>query len=167
MDAELPQQVRAMLADRGPARRQALMLEITEESLMGDRDRARAILTQLRDQGIEIAVDDFGTGYSSLAYLRDLPDRRAQAGPVVRACRWAATATRPHWSPRPSPSRTASTCGWSPRAWRAGSTYTELAGYGCDQAQGYYLSPPLPAAELDVWLAERRSVAGLQRLAWG
>ena len=40
---------------------------------MGDRERARAILGDLRRLGIRVAVDDFGTGYSSLAYLRELP----------------------------------------------------------------------------------------------
>ncbi|WP_297371854.1 EAL domain-containing protein, partial [Cryobacterium sp.] len=62
----------AMLAERGlPG--SALMLEVTEEFLLVDRDRARTVLGQLRAGGVMIAVDDFGTGYSSLAYLRDLP----------------------------------------------------------------------------------------------
>jgi diguanylate cyclase (GGDEF)-like protein/PAS domain S-box-containing protein len=51
----------------------ALVLEITESSLMANPDRALAVLTQLSGAGINIAVDDFGTGYSSLAYLKDLP----------------------------------------------------------------------------------------------
>ena len=51
----------------------ALQLEITEEFLMADRDRARTILTRLRDLGVQISVDDFGTGYNSRSYLRDLP----------------------------------------------------------------------------------------------
>jgi predicted signal transduction protein with EAL and GGDEF domain len=60
-DAELPEQVFAMLAGRGLPPR-VLQLEITEEFLMADRDRARAILTRLRGGGIQISVDDFGTG---------------------------------------------------------------------------------------------------------
>jgi EAL domain-containing protein (putative c-di-GMP-specific phosphodiesterase class I) len=36
--------------------------------------------------------------------------------------------------------------------------YTELARLGCDQAQGYYMSRPVPAAELDYWLHNRRAV---------
>jgi diguanylate cyclase len=43
-----------------------LQLEITEEFLMTDCDRARDILTRLRQHGFQISVDDFGTGYSSL-----------------------------------------------------------------------------------------------------
>ena len=72
VDAELPQRVWAALRDRGLPP-DALELEITEDFLMGDRERARAILGDLRRLGIRVAVDDFGTGYSSLAYLRELP----------------------------------------------------------------------------------------------
>ena len=72
VDEDLPEEIFAMLAARGvpPG---ALQLEITEEFLMGDRDRARSILTRLRAGGVQISVDDFGTGYSSLSYLRELP----------------------------------------------------------------------------------------------
>jgi sensor c-di-GMP phosphodiesterase-like protein len=48
-------------------------LEITEEFLMADCDRARSILTRLRDGGVQISIDDYGTCYSSLSYLQDLP----------------------------------------------------------------------------------------------
>ena len=60
-DTDLPKQVASMLAARDlpPG---ALQLEITEEFLMADRNRARAILTRLRNSGIQISVDDFGTG---------------------------------------------------------------------------------------------------------
>src|SRR5665811_1244579 len=72
VDVDLPEEIAAMLADRGVAPH-ALQLEVTEEFLMADRERARDILTRLRRSGVQISVDDFGTGYSSLSYLRDLP----------------------------------------------------------------------------------------------
>ena len=72
IDVELPQRVADMLTARGlPS--QALEIEITEDFLMADRQRARQVLATLRSLGIRVAVDDFGTGYSSLAYLRELP----------------------------------------------------------------------------------------------
>ena len=50
---------------------QRLELELTETAMMQDRSRAAAILKQLTDMGITVAVDDFGTGYSNLSYLID------------------------------------------------------------------------------------------------
>lgn len=50
-----------------------LTLEITESSLVIDREIVSTRLARLRALGIEIAVDDFGTGYANLAYLTSLP----------------------------------------------------------------------------------------------
>ncbi|MBX3578236.1 MAG: bifunctional diguanylate cyclase/phosphodiesterase [Rhizobiaceae bacterium] len=50
---------------------QRLELEVTETAMMQDRERAAAILKQLTDMGLSVAVDDFGTGYSNLSYLID------------------------------------------------------------------------------------------------
>ncbi|MFV2060465.1 MAG: putative bifunctional diguanylate cyclase/phosphodiesterase [Gammaproteobacteria bacterium] len=48
-------------------------LEITESAFMKDPYKAKEILNEIRDFGIDISIDDFGTGYSSLAYLKQLP----------------------------------------------------------------------------------------------
>jgi diguanylate cyclase (GGDEF)-like protein len=51
----------------------AIEIEITESTLMGDHVKAREAISRLRAIGIRTSIDDFGTGYSSLSYLRELP----------------------------------------------------------------------------------------------
>jgi diguanylate cyclase (GGDEF)-like protein/PAS domain S-box-containing protein len=69
---DLPSLVHEILLETGlsPAR---LELEITEGVLIGDFNRAVAILRRLKNLGVRIAMDDFGTGYSSLSYLQSFP----------------------------------------------------------------------------------------------
>jgi diguanylate cyclase (GGDEF)-like protein/PAS domain S-box-containing protein len=64
--------VRAILRETGLAPR-CLQLEITESVLMHNAESSTAILQQLKDMGVQLAVDDFGTGYSSLSYLHLFP----------------------------------------------------------------------------------------------
>jgi diguanylate cyclase (GGDEF)-like protein len=156
VDAELPEQIAAMLAARGvpPS---ALQLEITEEFLMADRDRAQAILTRLRNSGVQISMDDFGTGYSSLSYLRDLPIDELKLDqsfvfPMADDARAAALVA--------SVISLAHSLGLRIVAEGVANdvAYAELARMGCDQAQGYFISRPVPAAELDHWLSNRHAV---------
>jgi len=69
---ELSDDVRDAIALSGISPSQ-LTLEITENVLMDDPERATVALADLRSLGIAIAVDDFGTGYSSLSYLQRFP----------------------------------------------------------------------------------------------
>jgi EAL domain-containing protein (putative c-di-GMP-specific phosphodiesterase class I) len=50
-----------------------LTVELTERTVMANPDAASAVLRELRELGVRVALDDFGIGYSSLARLRDLP----------------------------------------------------------------------------------------------
>jgi len=70
-DPQLPETV-ARLLTRWDVAPTALVLEITEGSVMADPVRAAENLRQLRDLGVHVSIDDFGTGYSSLASLKNL-----------------------------------------------------------------------------------------------
>ncbi|TFC16319.1 bifunctional diguanylate cyclase/phosphodiesterase [Cryobacterium sp. MDB2-10] len=153
LDSGLPERVGVMLTARDlPAT--ALMFEITEAFLLDDRGRASDILGRLRARGIRIAVDDFGVGYSSLAYLRELPiDElkldRSFVAPLNGDKRAAAVVS--------SSIHLAHSLGLRMVAEGVedAEAYAQLARFGCDQAQGYHVSPPVPAAVLDEWLAAR------------
>jgi diguanylate cyclase (GGDEF)-like protein/PAS domain S-box-containing protein len=68
---DLVQSVKEALHESGIAPRM-LELEITESSVMLDRDRSLATVARLKALGVQLSIDDFGTGYSSLAYLQQL-----------------------------------------------------------------------------------------------
>ena len=71
LDTSLPDQVLDVL-DRNGLPPDALVLEITESTVMADLERSKEIIQTLSDSGLLISIDDFGTGFSSLAYLSDL-----------------------------------------------------------------------------------------------
>ena len=153
VDDNLPEKVMAMLAARSvpPS---GLQLEITEEFLMADRDRARSILARLRDSGVQISVDDYGTGYSSLSYLRDLPiDElkldRSFIGPMTHDPRTLALVSSTIDLAHRLDLRVVA------EGVEDTSTFTELTRLGCDQAQGYLISRPVPADQLENWLNRR------------
>ena len=153
--------VRSALAEHGLPPR-ALLLEITENSLMHDIDRGLRVLAQLRDLGVEIALDDFGTGHSSLAHLRDIPaaevklDRSllADLGKDLTAQKIVRTAIM-----------LCHDLGKSVVA--EGVEDAEavrlLRECGVDLLQGYHLGLPLPAAEWDDRLFGAPPVAALPR----
>ncbi|MDQ2716925.1 MAG: bifunctional diguanylate cyclase/phosphodiesterase [Chloroflexota bacterium] len=129
-----------------------LMLEITEGTLMDDPERVRAVLERLRDIGVQIAIDDFGTGYSSLGYLKGLPideikidktfvlglglDAEAADVAIVQA---VVAMARPLG------------CVVVAEGVESEETGKVLQELGCDLAQGYYFSRPVPAAALEQW----------------
>ncbi|MBY6187580.1 EAL domain-containing protein [Marinobacter hydrocarbonoclasticus] len=72
MSVDLVNHLQSLL-ERHQIQPSRLVLELTEESLIKNLDRAMAIMHQLKAMGVRIAIDDFGTGYSSLSYLKQLP----------------------------------------------------------------------------------------------
>jgi diguanylate cyclase (GGDEF)-like protein len=149
-DPGLPAVVAELLAISGAAARH-LRLEITESSLLADPERARENLAALRALGIRIAIDDFGTGYSSLNYLQRLPvDELKIDKSFVQSMasdEGARSIVRAVIDMADDLGLGVVAEGVEDRA-----TWEVLAALGCDMAQGYYFSPPLPADSLVGWL---------------
>jgi diguanylate cyclase (GGDEF)-like protein len=153
LDAHLARQVDDLLAGLGlPAR--ALELELTEDTLMADPVRSKQVLADLRALGLRLSVDDYGTGYSSLAYLQELAvdELKLDKSFVMRMTqdRGAAAIVRTTVDLAHSLGLTMVAEGVETEA-----ALAELARLGCDLAQGYHISKPLPAEQLTGWLHTR------------
>jgi diguanylate cyclase (GGDEF)-like protein/PAS domain S-box-containing protein len=134
-----------------PAR---VRLEVSERMLTSDIDAMSKLMTSIRDRGFGVAVDDFGAGNTSLAWLRQLPidvlklDRQftiALAEPATRAIVSALTQLAP-------------ALGITSLAEgvETADQLKTLADLGCDYAQGYHLSRPIPADQATELLASGR-----------
>jgi EAL domain-containing protein (putative c-di-GMP-specific phosphodiesterase class I) len=128
-----------------------LGLEITESSLITDPEASLAEIATLSGMGFRLFIDDFGTGYSSLAYLTRMPVDviKVDHGFTMRMLedRRAAAIVK-------STIELAHNLGMTVVAEGASSReiWDALAAYGCDEAQGYYVAEPFPAAGLGAWL---------------
>jgi diguanylate cyclase (GGDEF)-like protein len=131
-----------------------LKIEITETAIMVDPAAASRVLDQLADMGVGLSIDDFGTGCSSLAYLRRLAvaEMKIDRSFVQNMARDDGD----HVIVR-STIELAANLGLAVVAEgvEERETLEELARLGCDVAQGYFIGPPVPAAELSAWLSEQ------------
>jgi diguanylate cyclase len=126
-----------------------LELEITESLLMEDVEASTRALTELKRSvsGIRIAIDDFGTGYSSLYRLKTLP---------IDLLKIDRSFVRDIMTDPNDAILTNAIIGLAhdlrlkviAEGVETGEQMTFLRERGCDLAQGYYLSRPLPAGEL-------------------
>jgi len=125
-----------------------LCLEITESVLMEDVGASRTVLQSLKELGVRLGIDDFGTGYSSLLYLRRFPvdflkvDRsfvsglgeNSEDGAIVAGVLGLAHAL--------------GVCAIAEGVEQPEQA-DKLAALGCEQAQGFLWSRPLPPSELE------------------
>ena len=128
-----------------------ITLEITESDLVADANLAIENLTLLRDKGFCIAIDDFGTGYSSLAYLKHLP---------VTAIKIDKSFVLNLSSDRDDQQIVHTVLSLSNifdlKVVAEGVEDAEamriLTEWGCDTAQGYFITRPLSLPDLISWL---------------
>ncbi len=128
-----------------------LVLELTESVLVDEEGEAAPIIHELKALGVQLAIDDFGTGYASLSYLHRYPvdqvkldrsfvsaiDEHGEGSAIARAVISMAHAL-----------------GISVTA-EGVETEAQLRGLrvlGCDRAQGFLFSPPLPADQFGALL---------------
>jgi diguanylate cyclase (GGDEF)-like protein len=128
----------------------SLTIEITEGALIINKTRARDVLAELHQLGVTISIDDFGTGHSSLAYLRDLPVDELK---IDRSFVNRLTTNHKDQLIVKSVINLGHSLGLRVVAegveTRADLEF--LSAWGCDDAQGNYISRPLPASALRSW----------------
>ena len=150
-DPRLVERIAQMLA-AADAPADCLEIEIIENVLMSDIEHISRTLDRLSALGVHIAIDDFGTGYSSLAYLKKLPLKTLKIdksfvlnmshddndAAIVRS-----TIDLAH------------NLGYRVVAEGIENALTHrmLSELGCDGAQGFHFSHPVPAAEFTALLA--------------
>jgi EAL domain-containing protein (putative c-di-GMP-specific phosphodiesterase class I) len=135
-----------------------LELEITEDTVMLDPQRALDTLACLSELGITFALDDFGTGYSSLAQLKRLP---VSALKIDRSFVMDMTTSREDATIVRSIVELAHNLGLHVVAEGVETSehWDALARLGCDSAQGYFLTRPVPADGLEQWMRDRAARA--------
>ena len=153
-DPEFPDQMEKMLEDFDVPAGQ-LEIEITETAVMSEPVRAVECIRRLSALGFQVAIDDFGTGYSSMAYLKELLVAKIKIDKsfvkdmavnhndavIVRS-----TVELGHnLGLKVVAEGVEDQMAWD-----------KLKGLGCDSAQGYYMSRPLPTKDFMDWLQKSK-----------
>ena len=150
LNAEFPDEVlRALKTWRVPP--SSLQLEITEHTILADPARAAGVLSTLSNMGVELSIDDFGTGYSSFVQLRRLPLTELKIDKSfvmnMEVDENDAVIVR-------SLIELGRNLGLQVVAEgvESESIWNDLTDLGCDYAQGFYTSRPMPADQIVRWM---------------
>ncbi len=151
-DPELPDLISGIAVAAGiqPA---WIMLEITEGSVMTEPESALVIIKRLNDMGYHFSMDDFGTGYSSLAYLKKLPLTELK---IDKSFVMDIIANENDAAIVKATINLAHNLGLKVTAEGVESKaiMDRLTEYGCDIAQGYFLSKPISVLDFNQWVQE-------------
>ncbi|HET6655095.1 MAG TPA: bifunctional diguanylate cyclase/phosphodiesterase [Gammaproteobacteria bacterium] len=158
----MPDRLRGYLREFGvdPA---YMIIEVTETALMHNINQALRMLESLRECGLRLAIDDYGSGWSSLAYLKRLPvdELKIDKAFVMDMVRSTDDALIVR-----STIELAHAMGLKVVAEGVedADTVRMLARFGCDTAQGYLVSKPIPADEVTAMLQLDRAHGGIPAL---
>jgi diguanylate cyclase (GGDEF)-like protein/PAS domain S-box-containing protein len=128
-----------------------LTLEITESAFMQDMEFTHSVLQNLRNIGVSISIDDFGTGYSSLAHLRKFPIDNLKIDmsfirEIATDTDTASIVTAIINMAHTLNLKTIAEGIETEEQWKM------LRLLRCDMGQGFYLSKPLPAEEMAIFI---------------
>jgi diguanylate cyclase (GGDEF)-like protein len=162
LDSNLPAQLRTLLTEND-VRPEQLELELTEGVIMSDPEKAKLVLGELKALGVRLTIDDFGSGYSSMTRLKDLPVHQLKVDQSF------VTQMTPHSADAAivrSCIELGRNLGMTVIAEGVETAYVwnQLTELGCDQAQGYYLARPMPAAAVPGWIRQRSRTSVDQRI---
>lgn len=149
-DPEFVGEVRSVLKKYNfPANK--LKLEITESAMMENPLQAIEMLTELRSIGLKLSIDDFGTGFSSMAYLKQLPVDELK---IDKSFIIGLDTDKSNDAIVRSTIDLAHNLGLKVVAEGIENEIVNnlLHEYNCDMAQGFHLSLPIPADELEALL---------------
>jgi len=152
MNRDLPDIVSALLAEHRVAPG-LLCLEITESGFMEDPAHAQKVLDRLSELGVKLSIDDYGTGYSSLSYIMRLPVQELK----IDRSFIASMASDPEIA---TIVRSTIDLGHNLNLKVVAEGVEDLSAWnmlrvlGCDDAQGYFMSKPLPPHALAQWIRE-------------
>lgn len=149
-DPSFPDAVDAALRASGVGAHK-LEVEITETSIMVEPPRAIAAITKISALGVQIIIDDFGTGYSSMAYLKRLPIAKIKVDKSF---------VRDMLNDQSDAVIVRSIIGLGhnlglnvvAEGVENDEIWDRLKTLGCDSAQGYCMSRPIPAADIPDWV---------------
>ena len=135
-----------------------LELEFTEGALIGDDNRTRQQLKQIRRIGIGVAIDDFGAGYSNLRYFKQIPANviKIDRSLVADIETDEASATIVQWLIALGHRLGFRMVAEGVETERSRSL---LVDWDCDEGQGYFLASPMKGPEIFRWLDNRNFTA--------
>tara|TARA_R110000744_G_scaffold10654_6_gene33052 strand:+ start:6841 stop:9114 length:2274 start_codon:yes stop_codon:yes gene_type:complete len=139
----------------------ALSFEMTESDLVQEPEKAIQQLQAFRNRGFEMAIDDFGTGYSSMSYLKNLPVTTLK---VDKSFVLKLDSQQGDQKIVRSVIDLAHNFGLNVVAEgiENQATLKLLHGWGCELAQGFYMSKPLPLNDFVQWHKKHQSTNWLE-----
>lgn len=142
-NSDLPQQLARQLAEH-QLRAELLEVEITETSLVESMDQAKQVLGELEALGVHISLDDFGSGFSGLDYVRSFPIHKIKIDRSfvsdIRNRQDAAVIVTSIITMAHNLKMSVVAEGVETK-----EQLIHLRTAGCDEAQGYFFSRPVPA----------------------